>query len=132
MRRERRRSGTTLIEVLIAVTFLAIAAAVILDAIMTANRQSAFALRRSRVLDALQDTLQGVRGKATKDSLMEGDSTVELSLPGFAESVAIKTTIQRRKDSRVLYDVSATAAWNDPSTGKRGETMTLATVVMDQ
>jgi len=132
MRKGARKSGTTLIEVLIAVTFLAIASAVILDAIMTSNRQSAFALRRARVLDVLQDALEGVRGTATRDSLTDGKSVTEVALPGFSEPITLTTTVERRKDSRVCYDVIAEATWNDPSTGKRGETLSLVTVVMDQ
>jgi len=128
----RRNHGTGLIELLIAVTFLAICAVVILDAMMTANRQSAFALRRTRVLDALQDAIEVIRGTATKDTLTEGVTETKLDLPGFTESVAVTSKIDRRSDSRVLYDVVVTANWNDPSTGKRGEVMSLATVVMDQ
>ena len=126
-----RTRGSTLVEILIAVVFMAVAAGALLDAVWTSNAVSTYSIRRSRILATLRDALETARGTASAGTLIVGVTTVNLSLVGIPEPVSVTTTIAFRATSMTLYDVTAEAVWYDETTGRvRTDTLSLATVVL--
>ena len=126
----QRRAGTTLIEILIAVSFLAFCAAVILDTVVTANIQAGFALRRATVLALLQDKIETCRGTATTTPLTIGAINGNITPTGFVGQVTISQTITRPATTRTLYNVVVTATWTEEtSLGTRTDTASLTSVV---
>ena len=126
-----RTRGSTLVEILIAVVFMAVAAGALLDAVWTSNAVSTYSVRRSRVLAALRDSLETARGTAFAGTLIVGVTTVNLSLAGIPKPVSVTTTIAFRATSMTLYDVTAEAVWYEETTGRvRTDTLSLATVVL--
>src|SRR4051812_39263712 len=96
------RGGMTLVEILIAVTFLAICAAAILETVLTADTQGAYALRRALVLSSLQDQIEAARGRAAGGSLTGGSNTVDMTVAGLSGPVSITTITTQRANSRSL------------------------------
>lgn len=133
MGQRRRVSGATLIEILIAVTFLAICAAVILQTVTASSGNSSYAFRRQQVLSALQSRIETVRGTSNSSSITAGTSSTNVAVPGIAEPVTLVTTIASRETSLTLWDVTVTGTWPEQR-GSRvwNDSATLRTVVRER
>jgi Tfp pilus assembly protein PilV len=103
----------TLMEILIAVAFLAICAAAILDVVLVADTQGSYALRRTQVLTALQNEIEQSRGRAMAGTLTDGTTTTLMTLPGISGTVTVTTTTTLRSTSRTLWDISTSASWTE-------------------
>jgi Tfp pilus assembly protein PilV len=129
----RRLHGATLLEILIAVTFLAICSTAILQTVLTADTQASYAMRRSQILAALQSKIETVRGMAESGSLTEATTTETLNLQGIANPVTLVTVLALRTNSISLWDLTVTATWADgTSLGSRSDSASLTTVVKDR
>lgn len=130
MSRARKTRGTSLVEILIAVVFLAVCASAILDAVWTGNLQASYAMRRTRVMGLLQDQLESLRGYAASGSLATATASASTTPPGFVGPVSISGTIHLETNSLTLYDVTVTATWTEEgSFGTRTDTASLSTVI---
>lgn len=126
----RTRAGVTLMEILIAVTFLAICAVAILDVVMVADTQGSYALRRTQVLSTLQNQIETARGKAAAGTLTGGTTTSLLTIPGIPSTVTVTTTITLRSTSRTLWDVSTSATWMEQAKSRTWtDTATLVSLI---
>ncbi len=118
-------------EILIAVAFLAICASAIVEGVWTSNLQATYALRRAKIMSALQDQLEGVRALASAGSLSNYSGTTTPTIAS-AGTVTITTTVTLESGSLTLWDVTASATWTESTaSGTRTDSASLSTVVID-
>lgn len=119
-----------MVEILIAVAFLAVCAVSILDAVFSANGQASYAARRNLVLVELKNEVESARGLAANGVLTERNGSEDRELPGIPGKVTVQTVVRLQTGSLTLFDVTCQAQWQDEtSSGARTESTKLSTVV---
>jgi len=122
--------GTTMIEIMVTVAFLAVCAAAIADGVGYSHTQAAYAYRRSVIVSRLQDEIEKARGLAAQATLVAGTSNSTATVTGVEGAVSIKRVTSLHQNSTSLFDVAASATWSDPSFGGvRADTASLTTII---
>jgi len=103
--------GTTLVEVLVSLTFLAAVILAILTGVSQSNRRAGMAGRRNAVLTALQSRLAEIRSTADSASLVQGSSEFSIELPSSSDLVSAKQAVSLVAGYSDLYSVSLVATW---------------------
>jgi type II secretory pathway pseudopilin PulG len=126
----RHLRGTTLVELLIAVVFLAICTSSILACVWNSQTQGTYANRRSAVLAAIQAQIYTARGQARLGSLTPGATTTPTAVQGLSSSLGVTTTISLWPGYTNLYLVTVSASWTEESRGvNRSDSLSISTLV---
>jgi Tfp pilus assembly protein PilV len=126
-----KRAGTTLIEIMVAVSFLGIGAVALLKSVNSSLVNEGYARRRALILAAAQDAMDSVRSSASMGSVSNGSTVVHLTVPGLQSTVTITTTTTLQSTYSDLYLVDVSATWHEqPGIGvTRGDSIVLDTFV---
>lgn len=121
-----RRSGTTLIELVLAAAFLGIAAAIMLQCVSGTMASMDYAQRRLAALDLARDQLDATRSNGRTAALTAGTTTTQWTIPSLTTKVTVTTTIALVPTYTNLYSVQVTSSWTEMGTGTaRTDSVTL-------
>ena len=127
MVRPRKRLGTTLVELAVAVVFLAVCTTAILECVTGSQVRTSYLQRRSAALGAAQDKVAKIRSTGARVALTPG-TTVESA----GSEISVSQTISLVPTYSDLYDVTVQASWADGERlrgAARTDTITLRTYV---
>lgn len=132
--RARVRRGTSLVEIMVALVFIAIVSGALLDAVARAGRNSEYAVRRSQALSLLQQRIEQVRADASGGSISTATINWTATPHGMTEPVNYSIGITARAGSTSdLFDVVGTATWQEVRrAGTRSDQATIWTIVRKQ
>ena len=125
---KRRKSGSTLVEVLMAMAFMSACTAVMLGAVTSNQERANIAWERSIVLQRVLSELDAFRSTARLTTLPVGTTTIIPSLAGVG-SVRVDREISAEVGVADLYLVTVTATWTSVDLGHR-QTLQISTKVI--
>jgi|GEM_PF-3539403 len=126
----RRRShgggGSTLAEVLVSATFLAVVASALLTSVAQSHGRTARAERRLAALCKVRSLVAGFRAQGETAALTTGTTNSNAAVAQVPQTVSVSTTISLVAGYTHLYSVSVSASWPE---GTQTETVSTQTYV---
>jgi len=114
-RRSIERAGTTLAEVLVSASFLAVVASALLASTTQAHSRAARAERRLAALCEAKTQIAAYRSQAMSSALSAGTSSSNVTLAAIPSSVTLAKTVSVVGGYTNLFNVTVTLTWTDDS-----------------
>lgn len=121
------RRGTMMVELLIALVFLAVTATVMMRGVASLSTANANARDRTTVLGYMRDRMELIRAKARTTALTAGTTTTTPTLKQVAYPLTCDETITQEAGFTNLYRVKVSAAW---TIGARASQLKIETLMV--
>ena len=127
MAAKRRRRGTTLAELLVAVVFLAICVSGIVACLVTSRRNASYSGRRAIALAAATSAIELARADAASGALAEGTGE-PVAVPGIPGAASYRCAVSLVPGYSDLFQVTVGVVWKENRRGvERNDSLTLST-----
>ena len=121
-------SGTTLVELLVAVVFIGICVSSIVSCVTNSAARSVYARRRILILGQARSALENSKSTAKTSALTPGTTFSVVSVSGFSGSATLTKTISLVSGYTNLYKVNVSITWTEKALGmNRSDSMTMET-----
>lgn len=125
---QRVLSGTTLVELLVAVVFIGICVSSILACVTTSGKRSVYARRRMLMLAQARSEIERTKASGRTTALTAGSTNTSAVVAGFTGTATLSKTIALISGYTNLYRVTVTVTWTERSVGvSRNDSVSLET-----
>ena len=126
-RSRKEKRGTTLVELLVCLTFLSLTVYPMLSCVTYSIRNSQRSQEQMVVMGLIQDALDTQRATALSSALTAGTTSVNYTPTTTNTQVTVTTTIALVTGYTDLYQVTVTGTWNDATVNFNNSSLVIST-----